>query len=214
MKVAIYDFCETIVDVQTADLFLEEVLSKKRVFFIRKGLLYKVLAKIGVLPKSRKFYLLSKTKGVDKSFFDLVCQEYACYLNGRVNDKVLSQIYSDLSDGLKIIVVSGGFSIYIEEFFLSLGIPFEEIIANDICFENGICLGGIESLDCLSNEKVNRIEKYIESSKKSVEIDKCYSDHISDVPMLNLADKAYVVKKKKSFSWVGENKFQEIVVDD
>lgn len=53
--------------------------------------------------------------------------------------------------------------------------------------------GEIAGENCRSKEKVKRLHLY----NKNVEVGKCYSDSLSDIPILELAKHAYIVKKEK-----------------
>ena len=53
--------------------------------------------------------------------------------------------------------------------------------------------GKLESQNCYGEEKVNMLkQKY-----KNMKFDKCYTDSLSDIPILNLAKNGYIVKKNK-----------------
>jgi len=51
--------------------------------------------------------------------------------------------------------------------------------------------GRIAGENCRADEKVKRLRKY----DSSIKIANCYSDSMSDIPLLKLADTAYLVKK-------------------
>lgn len=78
------------------------------------------------------------------------------------------------------------------------------VIGTDFAKVSGKYSGKLESLNCYGEEKVKRIESWIEKRKYLVTYIEAWSDHFSDYPMLKMAEKRY---------WVGGKKLRNLVLD-
>lgn len=69
------------------------------------------------------------------------------------------------------------------------------LIATDIDMETGRLIGK----NCNGPEKVRRLNEALANAR----VTEAYSDHESDIPMLGLAEKAYVIHKGKIYKYEG-----------
>lgn len=76
-------------------------------------------------------------------------------------------------------------------YFLLAPIAKKLGISSPIATEMNPKTGKIIGENCRANEKVIRLRKY----DPAIKIDSCYSDSLSDMPLLSLAKHAYIVKK-------------------
>lgn len=94
------------------------------------------------------------------------------YLNGQKDDDV---------------IISASFEFIVKPFCEQLGI--KHVIATKYDVKNGRIIGN----NCKGEEKVIRFKELFSNK----EVNKAYSDSLSDIPMLRLAKDAYLVKGKQ-----------------
>ena len=203
-KVALFDFCETLANFQTADAYVDYVRNhttkksvgkwKKFHEILKKIYVIKILARL--LPKSsinKRIYSL-QLKGMTVNELDSYANEY--YLNViRPNlIKPVVELLQQLKDeGYRIVLVSGGYGIYLKYFADEFQIAPENVIATNLKIKNGVCTGTFVGKDCLFEEKVKRLNLIF---RKSEIYARAYSDSKSDLPMLEWADEGIVVRRK------------------
>ena len=219
---AFFDFCETLVNFQTADAFVDFVR-------IRRGNLYTKAINLFLITIVKfKFHLL-----LNKFFPNagVIKKIKLLQLRGR-NSKVLNQLaeeyYRELikpnlitpvmmelkklqEKNYNIVIVSAGYSIYLKYFTKEHNIQY--LISTEIAFDKSgeTCLGTISGKDCIYTEKVDRINKVFDIKKLNLKRSVSFSDSISDLPMMQMTNKAVVVSKDKSQDWAKEYDFSEII---
>lgn len=219
-NVALFDFCGTIANFQTADPFVDYVRLHSKRFAV---LFFKHLHRLLCLLRIIKILtILFPRKSVNKrlyalqlrgfSYEELDQMAYGYYLD-KVRPNLIVRTLDELkrrqNEGWRIVIVSGGYDLYINYFAKEYGIEMKDIICTSFKFKDGICTGHFEGKDCLFTEKVNRLNKYMkEYQRYSV----AYSDSNSDIPFLSWANVGYVVRKSQIESWDVEGLFEEIVV--
>lgn len=181
MKINLYDFDGTIYDGDsTRDFFLYE-LKKNPIIFITlfETTFYAFLYVIHVVNKTKMkehFYkFLRYIKNVDAEVISF----------WRTHDKNIKEFYLKKKHDHDIIISAS------PEFLLrpiANKLKVKDLIASRVDKETGITSG----LNCHDIEKVRRLdEKYEE-----YEVMEAYSDSIkSDKPILDIAKKAYIIKK-------------------
>ena len=217
-KVAFFDFCETIVDFQTADAFVDYVREKRQSGVMeKKELVRKYLLKtkiirfleilIGSSFSINKRMKLNQLKGISEN----EVKKYAIdYYQEIVKPRFIPAIISRLSklqaEGWSVVLVSGGYDVYLNEFAREFGIV--KVISSIIGFDRGICTGRMKGLDCLRSNKIVLLQQfYAKEEIKSVS----FSDSSSDIPLLSWTNKGYVVSHLKHQDWVDKFNFKEII---
>lgn len=220
--VALFDFCETLVDFQTADAFVDFVRNhilcqkKNKMFFLESILTtlkkFRIIAIINIIF-SHKFSIskrlkLLQLKGLSLKELDAYAEEY---YNNIIRPHLIGVVLTELkklqSDGLKIIIVSGGYDIYLKYFAKEFSI--DKLISSRIKFSKGVCNGTLWGIDCLNKNKTKLLNKINTEDRYYYKF--AYSDSITDLPMLHIADKAIVVSKHKNQHWAELNKFRQII---
>lgn len=191
-KYAFFDFCGTCVNLQTGNAFLMEVIKDQKSsyhFIIAKFLTSKLLSKLFSLILNNisvKKILLRLLKGVPYENFVVIAKDFAGSLEEVKSRKILKKL-SDLSkDEYNIVIVSGGFSMYIEFFFQKYTEVY--VISNEISFINNICDGKMTKPDCLGFQKISRIKNEI-GLDFDTENSLVYSDCPTDKPLFELVKK-------------------------
>ena len=220
-KIALFDFCDTFVDFQTGDAFIDfirENTKKKKAFIFEKfrTLLIKirffsVLSKFFPSNNWHKKLKLFQLKGTTKSEIEhLSLLYYTELIRPHLITKIIQELQQYKEKGYSIYIVSGGFTDYIIHFCKEFEI--NEPIATNIKYQNGICLGVIDGIDCMHAAKIDKIKKVIDLSNIDFEQSVAYSDSVTDLPLLTIVKNGVVISKKHSQHWPIINNLKEIIV--
>ncbi|MCF8380662.1 MAG: HAD-IB family hydrolase [Bacteroidales bacterium] len=223
-KLALFDFCDTLVGFQTADAFVDYVRKKDGNLYMKfLNLTLKVLIKLRIIAVSNKFFpsagaskkiKLLQLKGfnIDKlnklgEFF------YIEMIKPKLITPVMEEMRGLAQRKYEVCIVSAGYSTYLKYFTEEYGI--KHLISTEIAFDRRgkACLGRISGKDCMYAEKVNRIKAIFTDQDVNYEESISYSDSITDLPMLLLTGKGVVVSRDNSQSWSHQYKFKEIIWD-
>lgn len=219
-SIAFFDFCETLVDFQTADAYVDfvreethnrrmRVLNIVQLFLIRIKLI-RVLAKLFPNNSINKRLKLFQLKGFKDSELETLANRY---YKERIKPHIIHILIKELellkSRGFSVGLVSGGYSIYLKFFVEEYSLDF--CISSRIAFNNGSCTGKLEGVDCLRANKITLIEKEFEHKiKDSV----AFSDSKSDLPLLLYARNGFVVSHNHHQEWVEKYDLKEIIWED
>lgn len=217
-KWALFDFCETVANFQTANAYVDFVCAKKSNFRIYiLSVLFRALNKFKVfrlcdalsgkdlyLLKRFKLYLL---KGLNENELEEFAREY---YEKSIKHNFITPLVDRLNDlknrGYKILVVSGGYSIYIHYFVKDYNL--DGYIANEIKFIDGKCAGILEGVNCMNENKPMLLDLFFKDKPLYTE---AYSDSITDIPFLKWANRGIVISRYQSQTWSKQNGFEEIV---
>lgn len=220
-KVAFFDFCDTLVDFQTGDAFIDFIrektrhkkallLERIRVFLIRVRF-FAVLSKLFPTNNWHKKLKLFQLRGITKKEIEHLSQMYytEC-IKPHLITKIVEELKQYREKEYAIYIVSGGFSDYIVYFCKEFKIP--PPIATNIKYKNDVCLGIMDGLDCMHAAKIDRIKEVLDLSKVDLENSVAYSDSITDLPLLTLVKDGIVVSKKQPQYWAITNSLKEIII--
>lgn len=215
----LFDFCETLVDFQTADAFVDFVrdnVDSPRMKFWEQilnlllklkiiAICYKLFPRKSIEKRIKLFQL----KGLD----ELVLKEMAgLYYSNVIKQRFIPETIELLQDfiknNLKVIVISGGYSIYLKYFCQEFNIS--NLFATEIKFNKNKCTGAIKGLDCLFENKVIILERS-NINFNLFENKIVFTDSPTDLPLLNWANIGYVVSRNKNQRWATEKNFKQII---
>lgn len=221
-RIAVFDFCETLVNFQTADAFVDFVreslkmdcINRKEKIdsIIRK---YKLLYPLFILQlifhqtwSISKRLKLWQLKGIpQKVISDLSVKYYKEIIKPNLIRETVTILNKHIADGYDVWLVSGGYGIYLRHFAKEYGI--KHLISSNIGFKNGYCTGKIDGIDCMNTNKVKLLRKRF-SGELNGNVIVSYSDSITDIPILRIAIEPVVISKTHQ-KWVEENGFSEII---
>lgn len=106
------------------------------------------------------------------------------------NNKKIKQFYKNIKTD-NDIVISASPEFLLEPICNQLGI--NKLIASKV----DKLTGKYDGLNCYAEEKVERFREIFSNEK----IDNFYSDSLSDSPLANIADKAFIVKNEDLINW-------------
>lgn len=220
-KIAFFDFCETLVSFQTADRFVDFVSNQKKT---KNGFYFKM---IGTL--ARKFYIvhlfnkfapyfsfskkikLLELRGIEKTTLNQLAEEfYFQVVRPKLIPTLVSEIQKKKQEGFLIVLVSGGYSIYLKKFAEEFEIT--HVVATDIAFDKkGRCKGLIKGIDCLFHFKIKKLSQEFNLDGTDLKNSIAYSDSITDLPLLQFVGHGIVVSNQFSQSWANKYGFSEII---
>jgi len=219
-KIAFFDFCGTLVNFQTANIFVDYVRKRKGNSWMRlMNLIFNVCNKLKIFAVVNKMFpgyqfskrmKLLQLRGFKYEDLDVLARLY-------YNEKIRPNLINPVIDKIKelvgkdheICIASAGYSIYIRHFAADQGI--RHVISTEIGFTNNKCLGRIQDTDCYSEGKINRIKLYF--SGTGIDLKNCisYSDSISDLPLLLGTRSGVVVSHGKTQSWPVRYNLDELI---
>lgn len=204
MRIALFDFCDTLVNFQTADPFVTFTLKSAEqdstgIFYCSENISE---------PKSKEKYL-NQLKGLSRTFIYQCAEKYykTC-IKPNLYSRMISILRRYIRLQYKVYLVSGGYEPYLRYFAKDYGI--DGVIANEFLFKNQIFTGKIDGTDCMGEEKVCRIENMF--FKKNIDYSISYSDSISDLPLLKWTEEGVVVSRKSLRKWASNERLYQIVL--
>ena len=212
-KIAFFDFCETIANFQTGDAFIRYVLNKEQAYsfnfytYLRLTLI-KLKSKL-IKNYSCKLPLLSLLKGLSYEKLDnYALSFYVEKVRNNFIPEVVEELKRIVSDGYRVYLISGGYDLYLKYFIDEF--KLDGYFSTKIKFENGLCLGCFDGLDCMNSNKIKYIENFF--SKENIENYHtiAYSDSPSDIPLLKYVKEAVVVTPKEK-SWADNFNFKKLI---
>lgn len=221
-NLVVFDFCDTLVNFQTAGPFLDEVIQQFRPN--RRSLLklsHAILGKFRIYALTNKFWpALNLSKRVqllfcrgisEKDFYDLAQNFYLKSIKPNIIHRVYQKMLEHISQGDTVIISSGGYQPYLEIFCSEHSI--KTLFCTRIEFKNGSATGFFNGKDCMRNQKLVLLNQFINLGKINLDKTFCYSDSDSDLPILNWADKAVVISKNNPQNWAKTMNFEEWIIE-
>lgn len=201
-KLAIYDFCGTLVTVQSLNGFADFVYSKRSDSLLIVNLCNVLYHIVKVIPLVRNspirsllsiFRLYGITKAdylaYSKSYGEILCKSYT-------NDILLKTLKEQLSNQYLIIINSAGLSDYIHYWVSGCLAEDLTVIANDLSFKDGVCTGFMLPPNNFGKQKVVSISKTLVLPNFDLQNSFVYSDSITDLPLFNLVGNKFMVSNR------------------
>jgi len=199
---ALFDFCDTLIGMQTANRFVTLVYQKnKRLDTIANEFIRIIGRKSRLLFGNRhKMWQLKQIKGLTVSIMEEIVKEYVeNELIPKENKKVVNKLLWHKKQGHIVGIVSGGFSDYIKYYAQKYDVNF--VIATDLEVKDGVYTGNIDGIDCMGINKIEKLRQVINIEDYDLKNSYAYSDHISDIPLLSLVGNPYVVNFGQDIKW-------------
>ena len=217
-KIVFLDFCDTVVDFQTADAFVN--FCKKRTtyrkfpyrfkIFLHKTRLYGLVDSFFKKDQLGKMLDLLCFSGKERELIDKLAKEfYLEMIKPRFIQGVIEPVRKYIRDNYTVVIVSGGYDAYINYFASEFGIKY--IVCNQFYYKKDIFKGKIKEHDCMGQEKISRIKLLAEQEGLILDSDNtvCFSDSESDIPLFKLCKKRFCVLSKEKYhnqtpKWVND----------
>ena len=216
-KIALFDFCETLANFQTADAYVKYVCENvSSPSIVRKQRIHSWLYRHQVVRLVNRFFprlyfnkrlFLWRLKGLKEEMLNNLAKGY---YDNVVKPNLISEVIDILrekqNDGYTIYIVSAGYEIYLNYFAEDYDIPRKNIISDKIAFNNGICQGRLLDGEIMF-KKTKELDRIIDKSHTYSE---AYSDSMTDLPLLQWANKGVVIRQIDK-SWAHDYGFDEIL---
>ena len=220
MQLVVFDFCETLVNFQSADRFVDYIIEKEnyrkyRWLFQLNRILTRlrvmaVLSKIWPELNPSKRLKLLQIKGVSEEKIEKYAREF---YDEKVMPNLIKPLYqlmqNHVSSGDHVMVISGGYAPYIKVF--SEQHQIKAYFATEMALAAGKLTGKFAGKDCLYGQKTVLLEEYLKHNTINFTRKIAYSDSSSDLPLLQWADEAFVISKAQSQPWAKTYGFKEII---
>ena len=108
--------------------------------------------------------------------------------------KARARISDDQAAGYRVALCTASYELYVHAIAARIGIAAEDVIGTRlVSAADGTILAQIDGENCYDREKLPRIAQWMAKIgvKREEAHLRCYSDHVSDAPMLDLADEAF-----------------------
>ena len=216
MRLAIFDFCETLANYQTADAFVEfaenryygksdplkNILNK----FVCRSRVFNVLDKL-FGTSINKAVVLKRIKGLSYEEIDRLAYDYyKDVVRQNLIGETIGILKKYVSEGVRVVLISGGYDVYLRYFAEEFGINKEDVFSTRVQFRNDVLTGRFEGKDCMGQEKVKILNSFfLNYQSDSI----AFSDSASDKPMMYWASSRVLVLRNDRQPW---DKFNKIII--
>ena len=216
-RIAVFDFCETIADFQTATAFVDYTRQHSRhasirlrhvlfVFLVKSQLVRLFDAATGHRHSTGKLLKLKELRGLTQAETERMALQF---YKERVKPHLIGPIVKEMQrlqgEGWSVGLSSGGYDVYLKHFVQDYGLDFCQ--CSELAFRNGRCTGKVVGKDCMRQEKVRRLNAAFGEGAGAV----AYSDSPSDLPLLQWAERGVVVSHGWHQNWIEKYHFEEII---
>lgn len=205
-KIALFDFCDTMINFQSADAYVRYVRSyvrkNPRMIFIegvRKfaavSRIMRVLQKFSREGFVNKKMLLTQLKGLSFQEMDELARKfYSEVIRPNYVPEVIEAVKKYKAEGYKLFIVSGGYDIYLKYPAEEFG--FDDVISTRLDFDGGIFTGRYKGMDCMNAYKVTLLKEYFGRDSLNDCESVAYSDSRSDIPLMKYCRKGVAMVRK------------------
>lgn len=199
--VVFLDFCGTCVPFQSAPRYIDYTIARypRRIAKLRRKW-YRLLEKFNLAYRvarwsngllDRKEMELRALKGYKEEVLVESAQSfYLEQIKPNLIPEIMEMVRKHQEESAHIVLVSGGFGIYLKYFAADMHIKSEDIISSNIQIKNGKATGRLEGIDCMEENKVKLLKQHFDKSQIYTI---AYSDSYSDLPLFKWVDKGVVV---------------------
>lgn len=203
---AIFDFCETLVDLQSVPPFLDRIASinphyKGRFNALRRRFFDRIYRRVKLKCFDYRNAKFEALRGIKECDAEKIAKDYASYLLTHLNQKVINRLNYHKSQNHTIAIISGGLEIYIKYVADFLEIPRKNVIAISLQAQNGILNGEIEGIHTMEHRKLYKLANVMDLSKFDLQKSFVYSDCPSDIPLFSLVGNKIAIESGKDIRW-------------
>ena len=200
-RIVFFDFCGTLVPFQSAPRYINFVVDnyprkaarcrrKVRTLLEKLHMPHRVERFTRGLIKRKEIELWPLKGYTEDVLRDAAKRFYVDVIKPNLIPEVLREYTRYQKEGYRIVLVSGGFGIYLQYFAEGYGIGGGDLISSNIQIKRGRATGKLEGVDCMGENKVKLLEQRFDRKKIFSE---AVSDSYSDMPLLKWVDRGIVV---------------------
>jgi len=199
-KIVFFDVDNTIVDGYTQKYFIHYLCKEKYInsatlflsyiwFFLYKlGIVKDVNRAVNFYIKFVKGFSRDKLNNIIKFFFDL-------YIKNKIYKEFKQLIEKYKIEGAKVVLVSTSLEPIVKAIAEYLDV--NDYIATKLKLENSLYTGSVEGSVVMGDKKLELVKHLLIPYKYTNIETYFYSDHLSDIDLLNFVDNSYVVNPSK-----------------
>lgn len=146
--------------------------------------------------------------GVDSDKLEVLASHFCKkVLRHDVKKGALDEIQKLKAEGYKIVIATASFGFYVEK--LATALEADALLCSNARLDDNGCIKGeLQGLNCIGEEKARRVQELL-CDKGWTHVERAYSDHKVDLPLLKMSNIAVVVDPKPATESVaGEYDFQ------
>lgn len=199
---AIFDFCDTLIGMQTANRFVSLAYQQNKNFMTFLSEVIRLLGRRSRLlfGNRHKRWQLKQLKGLNKQKLNKIAKEYVQNeLLPKENKAIVDKMLWHKSQSHVVVIASGGFSEYIKEYAKIYDIEY--VIATDLENIDDVITGKMDGLDCMGINKIDKLKSALNLDEFDLSKSFAYSDHISDIPLLSFVGNAVVADFGQDIQW-------------
>lgn len=156
-------------------------------------LMWKLGAVSNTVAKERLFSSLFR--GMPARKFAACCESFGPQIEKIVRAEIVARMARHIAAGDEVYIVSASIGDWIVPWAEKNGVDKSHVIATGAAVDNGMLTGRFSTPNCHGHEKVRRIQTALgDIGGRSVV---AYGDSGGDLPMLALADRAFMIKHKR-----------------
>lgn len=213
-ELVIFDLDKVIVDGQSQNIFLVYLFKKRLVgfYFFAKVSCWFLLYKLALIKNPRKImdYAFSALRGMSveetekiiNNFFETTLKKF-------IFKEAVDIIKEHKAENREIVIVSNAADLIVKKIAHFLGV--QHYIATILQTDDGKFTGKIEGKIVYGENKADEIKKFIAEHNFNLEGSHSYSDHISDLPVLEIAEVPVAVNPDKFLEKVAREKNWQIL---
>lgn len=192
-RLAIFDYCDTLFQGQSLQLFLE-FLQQQPISPLWKRRLSGSLNRWIRHSGTYKRMALWPLAGVDQQS---IAQAGKAFFEQRLwpnhHESMLASLKDHATQGDEVVIVSGGLTEYLQ--YLPTVLPVQRVVASRLEYGNNRCLGRLHMPECLGQAKVQYLQEAYDLNHYALDQSSAYGDSPSDIPLLDLVGNPVVVGK-------------------
>lgn len=191
MKIALFDFDETLVKENSLGFLFKHFLGKTPLPFQLLPLLLKSSTYKQPIKTSIKMHLYKKSLN-GKTSAEVFSAGVSLFQKVTPIDEVVNMMTALHDSGIQVWIVTASPEQYVAGIVKKLGWPVEQVIGTTILKQNGYLTGDIDS-ECQEQEKVRRLDAIFSDSSITFQVEQAFGNLPVDIPMLNMARKRFYV---------------------
>ncbi len=212
-KLAIYDMDRTITKSGTYTPFLIFVAKSHapwRLLLAPLALIFLAVYGIRLISRERlkelNLALLIGPKFAQADIQPLIDEYAKRVIRDNSYPGALEQIETDRKAGYRVVLATASYHLYVDAIAELLEI--RDVIATELEVSNGIVHARIRGENCYYEAKLRKIRAWmaVHGIERETQEIRAYSDHISDVPMLEFADTPFVTTPSLPLRLAAEKK--------
>lgn len=210
-----FDIDQVLIKKQTQELFLKLLIEKRKIALWRGFLIYLwfLLYKMGLTRNVigiRKFAFKTFSGWSQGSMHEVIAEFSNEIVSKHLNYKIIERLKRHQSRGDVVVLLSATLKEIADNLANKLNVRWT--LATELEINNNKYTGEIDGEIPYGCSKAEFVRNFIASHHFSLEGSYAYADHISDLPVLQMVEKAVVVNPSRQLKAIAELEEWEIII--